>query len=152
MAVVAVAAVADIAVPVLAAVAPVAVAVAVAAVDTGAVVAVVAVVVVAVTAVTVEIAATVEIIAAGGNHLHRPGGERFSSACHASRLGERSGLEDVVELIRVARRAEVALQSAHGELLDAAVTHQHVARVVMDVPLPACGALFQQGRDAHKLG
>ena len=128
---------ADIAVPVLAAVA---------AVDTG------AVVVVAVTAVTVEIAATVEIIAAGGNHLHRPGGERFSSACHASRLGEPSGLEDVVELIRVARRAEVALQSAHGELLDAAVTHQHVARVVMDVPLPARGALFQQGRDAHKLG
>lgn len=146
---VAVAAVADIAVPVLAAVAPVAVAVAVAAVDTGAVA---AAVVVAVTGVIVEIAATGEIIAAGGNHLLRPGGERLSSACHASRLGERSGLEDVVELIRVARRAEVALQSAHGELLDAAVTHQHVARVVMDVPLPARGALFQQGRDAHKLG
>ena len=142
-------AVADIAVPVLAAVAPVVVVVAVVAVDTGAVA---AVVVVAVTAVTVEIAATVEIIAAGGNHLHRPGGERFSSACHPSRLGERSGLEDVVELIRVARRAEVALQSAHGELLDAAVTHQHVSGVVMDVPLPACGALFEQGRDAHKLG
>ncbi len=107
---------------------------------------------VVVVAVTEEIGGTEEIIAAGGNDLIRPGGGRLFSACHSLRLSERSGLEDVVELIRIARRAEVALQSAHGKLLHAAIAHQHVSRVVVNVPLPARGVRFEQGRDSHKLG
>lgn len=86
----------DIAAVEVAAAAPVVV---VAVVDTGAVAAVVAA-----TGVSAGTGATGEIIAAGGNGLFRHDGGELFSTCHPSLLSERSGLEDMVELIRISRR------------------------------------------------
>ena len=57
---------------------------------------------VAATGVIAGTGATGEIIVAGGNGLFRHDGGELFSTFHFSRFSEHSGLEDVVELIRIA--------------------------------------------------